>query len=157
MPSRAHLPQNSCPQRRSRIHSRLSATLSSPCSWRSVQRRRRRLREQGSLRGIMCMGALRAADGSGVLRPSSDVDVLCTPGNRYSSFESRSGLQVTQQTWMESMSTEKTRAPSFASSAASGRPTTSDLCEINRWCYPVPALMPYLLITAMVLPYARSP
>ena len=29
--------------------------------------------------------------------------------------------------WIESMSTEKTRAPSFARSAASGRPTTSDL------------------------------
>ena len=29
--------------------------------------------------------------------------------------------------WMESMSTEKTRAPSFASRAASGRPTTSEL------------------------------
>lgn len=29
--------------------------------------------------------------------------------------------------WVESMSTEKTRAPSFARSAASGRPTTSDL------------------------------
>jgi hypothetical protein len=28
---------------------------------------------------------------------------------------------------MESISTEKTRAPSFARSAASGRPTTSDL------------------------------
>lgn len=31
--------------------------------------------------------------------------------------------------WIESMSTEKTRAPSFARSAARGRPTTSDL-----WC-----------------------
>jgi hypothetical protein len=29
--------------------------------------------------------------------------------------------------WMESMSTEKTRAPSLASRAASGLPTTSDL------------------------------
>ena len=29
--------------------------------------------------------------------------------------------------WIESMSTEKTRAPSLARSAASGRPTTSDL------------------------------
>lgn len=29
--------------------------------------------------------------------------------------------------WMESMSAEKTRAPSLARSAASGRPTTSDL------------------------------
>ena len=37
-------------------------------------------------------------------------------------------LEVRQPTWMESMSTEKTRAPSFASSAANGRPTTSDLC-----------------------------
>ena len=33
------------------------------------------------------MDALRAAGGSGALRPSFDVDVLCTPGNRYSSFE----------------------------------------------------------------------
>lgn len=31
---------------------------------------------------------------------------------------------------MESMSTEKTRAPSFASSAARGRPTTSDLARV---------------------------
>ncbi len=31
------------------------------------------------------------------------------------------------RTWMESMSTENTRAPSLARRAASGRPTTSDL------------------------------
>lgn len=35
----------------------------------------------------------------------------------------------------ESMSTEKTRAPSFARSAASGRPTTSDLSDyqVGKW------------------------
>lgn len=42
------------------------------------------------------------------------------------------------QTWVESMSTEKTRAPSFASNAARGRPTTSDLCSYISQCwYPV--------------------
>lgn len=30
-------------------------------------------------------------------------------------------------TWIESISTENTRAPSFANNAARGRPTTSDL------------------------------
>lgn len=33
-------------------------------------------------------------------------------------------------TWMVSISTENTLAPSLARSAASGRPTTSDLCDI---------------------------
>jgi hypothetical protein len=33
--------------------------------------------------------------------------------------------------WIESMSTEKTRAPSLASRAASGLPTTSDLNILN--------------------------
>jgi len=34
-------------------------------------------------------------------------------------------------TWIESMSTENTRAPSFASNAARGRPTTSDLRRVR--------------------------
>ena len=34
-------------------------------------------------------------------------------------------------TWIESISTENTRAPSLANSAARGRPTTSDL----RWVH----------------------
>jgi len=38
--------------------------------------------------------------------------------------------------WIESMSTENTRAPSFASNAARGRPTTSDL----QWVYRCPSL-----------------
>lgn len=40
---------------------------------------------------------------------------------------------------MESMSTEKTRAPSFASNAASGRPTTSDLCIYHQQVLVPPA------------------
>jgi len=36
-------------------------------------------------------------------------------------------------TWIESISTESTRAPSFANNAARGRPTTSDLRRVC-WC-----------------------
>lgn len=52
---------------------------------------------------------------------------------------------------LQSMSTDRTRAPSLASRAARGRPTTSDLLS---------ALLgegTYLLITAIVFPRARSP
>ena len=37
------------------------------------------------------------------------------------------GVGLLVYSWIESISTEKTRAPSFASNAANGRPTTSDL------------------------------
>ena len=38
------------------------------------------------------------------------------------------GLEVMERhTWIESISTENTRAPSFANKAARGLPTTSDL------------------------------
>ena len=58
------------------------------------------------------------------------------------------------------MSTEKTRAPSLANNAASGRPTTSDLrghvsdaeCSLR-----FGVRCAHLLITVIVLPYARSP
>jgi len=43
----------------------------------------------------------------------------------------RAMMEKRRLTWMESISTDKTRAPSFARRAASGRPTTSDLPERN--------------------------
>lgn len=56
---------------------------------------------------------------------------------------------------MVSISTENTLAPSFARSAASGRPTTSDLCDaLGDVLY---ISEPYRLITVTVFPYARSP
>ena len=55
--------------------------------------------------------------------------------------------------WIESMSTENTRAPSFANSAARGRPTTSDLVQLH---YRYHSLsfhrVPHLLTTVMTLP-----
>ena len=38
----------------------------------------------------------------------------------------------TLRTWMESISTENTRAPSLANSAARGLPTTSDLRKAGK-------------------------
>ena len=46
---------------------------------------------------------------------------------RWLRFQSLGGDEGELHTWMESISTENTRAPSFANKAARGRPTTSDL------------------------------
>jgi hypothetical protein len=56
------------------------------------------------------------------------------------------------------MSTEKTRAPSFARRAANGRPTTSDLERPSvRWVQVELVNKGHLLMTVTVFPYARSP
>lgn len=60
-------------------------------------------------------------------------------------------------TCIESMSTENTRAPSFANKAAKGRPTTSDLVYSSRWQPHISGGCTHRFITVIVLPYARSP
>ena len=54
------------------------------------------------------------------------------------------------------MSTERTRAPSFASRAASGLPTTSDLPHVSSRAE-IQNKGAHLLTTVMTFPLARSP
>lgn len=73
----------------------------------------------------------------------------------------RDSCEGRERTWIESMSTENTRAPSFARRAASGRPTTSDLfihSDVRQRRYTARREgRTYRLITVTVFPYARSP
>lgn len=46
-------------------------------------------------------------------------------------FHPLRGNKHKSHTWIESISTENTRAPSFANNAARGRPTTSDLRYVH--------------------------
>jgi hypothetical protein len=125
LPFLLHPSRSSCPPRHSGRCSHPSAMQFSLCTLSGEPPRQQHQKAQDILAMRASRGA-RYVEGGTCVRCSHPPlpGAWCTPARTVRGNELE-WIQV--QTWMSLISMEKTRAPSFARSAARGRPTTSEL------------------------------